>query len=202
MAFGDLYATLSDFKSRVGVTNNEHDDRFRAALTVASRGVEKFCGRQFNTVAGATARKYKPVGHRLCLVDDLVSVTSLKTDDSNVGTYNITWATTDYELSPLNGISDGEPGWPYWRIGATLQQSRCFPCYSRATVQVTAVWGWPAVPVAVQEATLIVAEEISKLRDTPFGVGGYGDFGVIKTRENPFASRMLAPYRRDAVLVA
>lgn len=202
MAFGDPYASLSDLKARLEVTRSDDDARFTAALAAASRGIEKFTGRQFNTAAGATARKYKPVSHRLCLVDDFVSITSLKTDDSNVGTFGTTWSSTDYELYPLNGISDGEPGWPYWRIEATQQQSRYFPCWSRATVEVTAVWGWAAVPAAVNEATLIAAEEITKLRDTPFGVGGYGDFGVIRVRDNPFVARMLGPYRRDPVLVA
>jgi hypothetical protein len=54
----------------------------------------------------------------------------------------------------------------------------------------------------VTEACRIAAEEIFKLRDTPFGIGGYGDFGVIRVRDNPFTSRLLNPYRRSAVLVA
>jgi hypothetical protein len=202
MALGDPYASLTDLKVRLGVTNNEHDDRFRTALLVATDGVNGFCHRQFNLATGATARKSRPVGHDLCIVDDFVSVSSIATDETNTGSFSTTWSATDYELYPLNGVVDGEPGWPFWRIGATLQQGRRFPCYRRATVQVTAVWGWAALPAAVPEATLIVAEEIANLKDAPFGVGGYGDFGVIKVRDNPFASRMLKKYQRDAVLVA
>jgi hypothetical protein len=58
------------------------------------------------------------------------------------------------------------------------------------------------VPTPVSEACRIVAEEMFKLRDTPFGIGGYGDFGVIRVRDNPFAARMLKDYKRDALLGA
>jgi hypothetical protein len=200
MALGDNYVQLAALKTRLDVTTDVHNDRLTAALTAASRGVEKFCGRQFNTATSATARKFKPTNHCLCHVDDFQTLTTLKTDDSNTGTASVTWTAADYELEPLNGVVDGEGGWPYWRIQAVY--SRSFPCYRRATVEVTALWGWAAVPAAVTEATLIAAEEIFKLRDTPFGVGGYGDFGVIRVRDNPFTARMLSPYRRNPVLVA
>jgi len=203
MALGDPYASLAALKERLSVDNNAHDARLTTALLVASRGVDTFCGRQFNLATGsATARKYRPDSHQLCIVDDFVSISSLAVDESNTGTFSTVWSATDYELYPLNGIVDGEPGWPYWRIGATLQQGRRFPCYNRATVQAVCQWGWAAYPAAVPEATLIVAEEIASLKDAPFGVGGYGDFGVIKVRDNPFASRMLKKYQRNAVLVA
>jgi hypothetical protein len=72
----------------------------------------------------------------------------------------------------------------------------------RAPLQVTARWGWTAVPAPVADACLILAEEDFKLKDSPFGVGGYGQFGIIRVRDNPMAARMLAPYRRDAVMAA
>jgi hypothetical protein len=68
-------------------------------------------------------------------------------------------------------------------------------------LQVTARWGWSAVPPAVTEATLILAEELAKLKDAPFGVSGWTEFGVMRVRDNPFAARLLNPYRRNAVLV-
>lgn len=200
MAFGDPYADLADLKVRLDIDRNDDDARLTEALAAASRGVDKFCNRQFNTASSATARKFRPLGATLCHVDDFQSITSLKTDDSNIGTFSTTWNSTDYELEPLNGVVDGETGWPYWHIQAV--NSKWFPCFRRATVEVTALWGWAAVPAAVKEACLIAAEEIFKLREAPFGIGGYGDFGVIRVRENPFTARMLGPYRRNPVLVA
>lgn len=200
MALGDNYATLEELKTRLEITRDSDDTRLAAALTAASRGVEKYCGRQFNTAGSATARKYRPDAPFITKVDDFQTISALKTDDGNTGTATTVWASTDYELYPLNGVVDGEPGWPSWTIESVL--GRIFPHYRRATVEVTAVWGWAAVPAAVKESCLIAAEEIFKLRDTPFGIGGYGDFGVIRVRDNPFTARMLSPYRRDPVLVA
>jgi hypothetical protein len=53
----------------------------------------------------------------------------------------------------------------------------------------------------VHEACLIAATEIFKLKDTPFGIGGYTDFGIMRVRDNPFVARMLAPYQRVPFLV-
>jgi hypothetical protein len=200
MALGANYATLAQLKERLTTTTDVHNDRMTAALTAASRGIEKFCGRQFNTAASVTARKFRPTSHGMCLVDDFQSLTSLKTDDSNVGTFATTWSATDYELEPLNGVVDGEAGWPYWRIKSVY--AKPFYCYPRATVELTALWGWAAVPAAVNEACLIAATELVKLKDTPFGIGGYGDFGIVRVRDNPFTARILNPYRRNPVLVA
>lgn len=201
MALGAKYASLAQLKLRIEMTRGDDDDRLNAALDSASRGIEKFCGRQFNTAGSASARKFRPMTADVCYVDDFSAITSLKTDDSDSGTFGTTWSAADYELEPLNGVVDGEAGWPYWRIRA-VGYSRRFYCYRRATVEVTATWGWATVPAAVTEACLIAATELVKLKDTPFGVGGYGDFGIVRVRDNPFTARILNPYRRDPVLVA
>lgn len=201
MALGAIYATLTQLKLRLEMTRGDDDVRLTAALTAASRGIEKFCGRQFNTADTPTARVYRPESHGLCFVDDLQSISSLKTDDNDSGSFGTTWSANEYELAPLNGIVDGEAGWPYSTVRVVGYAKR-FYCYRRATVQVTALWGWAAVPASVTEACLIAAVELVKLKDTPFGIGGYGDFGIVRVRDNPFTARMLAPYRRNPVLVA
>jgi hypothetical protein len=48
----------------------------------------------------------------------------------------------------------------------------------------------------------MLAEETFKLKDAPFGVAGFGDFGVVRVRENPAVARLLAPYKRYPMLVA
>jgi hypothetical protein len=50
----------------------------------------------------------------------------------------------------------------------------------RPSVQITALWGWPAVPSLVTEACYQLAEETFKLKDAPFGVAGVNDFGVLR----------------------
>jgi len=202
MALGDSYATVADLRSRLNITDTTDDTRLTAALSAASRGIERTCQRQFNTASTATARVYRPDSRYEAKVDDFSTTTGLiiKTDEGDDGTYDTTWDTSDYELFPLNGIQDGEVGWPYWRIRSV--ESRWFNTWNRrAFLQVTAKWGWAAVPAVIAESTLIVAAEMFKLKDAPFGVAGFGDYGAVRVRENPVVGAMIKPYIREPVLV-
>lgn len=205
MTLAASYATLAEIRSRVGITdatNTSHDTQLTAALAAASRGIEKSCNRQFNDAGSASARIYYPDNDCLATIDDFTTLTSVKTDPGNTGTYSETWATTDYQSEPLNGVVDGETGWPFWQLRAVA--SRRFPCVyydQRAPLQVTAQWGWTAVPTPVKEGCLILAEEIYKLKDSPFGVGGYGQFGIIRARENPMVWARIGPYALAPVMV-
>ncbi len=202
MALGDPYATRTELKGRLGITDTNDDTRLDEALAAASRGIEDFTGRQFNQTTTASARVYYPDTCHLVRVHDLHTTTDLTvaTDEGDDGTYETTWSTSDYQLEPLNGIEDGQTGWPYRKVRAV--ESRYFPTRSRrAPVQVTAKWGWAAVPAPVKETCLIVAEEIFGLKDAKYGIAGFGDFGVVRIRENPRTARMLNPYRLHAVLV-
>lgn len=212
MALGDAYATLAELKARLGITDTADDARLTAALNTASRGIDHCCGRQFNDAGTASARVFVADTLNRADVDDFHSITGLiiATDTGNDGTYETVWAASDYELYPLGGVVEGETGWPYWQIRAV--GSRQFPAgtpgrpawrsLERAPVQVTARWGWAAVPAPIKEATLVIASEIFKLRDAPFGVAGFGDWGPVRVRANPIAYAMIRPYERYPVLVA
>lgn len=205
MALGDSYATLVELKARLNISDSSDDAGLASALAVASRGIESCCRRQFNDAGSATARLFHPDSARLAKVDDFSTTTGLvvESDTSGDGTFETTWASAEYELQPLNGVVDGVSGWPYWKIRAAGTTGRYFPCTrARATVRVTARWGWTAVPAPVKEGTLILAEDIFKLKDSPFGAGGYGEYGRIRARENPNVWLRIMPYVRDAVLVA
>lgn len=202
MALGDSYATLTELKSRLGITGSSDDTALTNALAVASRGIEHCTHRQFNDAGSATARTYYVTGLPTTVVDDFSTTVGLviATDSGSDGTFETTHSATAYELHPLNGIVDGQPGWPFWRIKAVRM---CWPvCTERASLQVTARWGWAAIPAGVKEACLIVAEETFKLKDAPFGVAGYGEYGAVRVRENPLAYAKIAPYVRHRVLVA
>jgi hypothetical protein len=207
LALGDSYATLAELRSRLGVTDaafTAEDTKLTAALAAASRGIEKACNRQFNLASSATARIYYPDSYRKAKVDDFATTAGLviATDEGNDGTYDTVWASTDYQLEPLNNVVDGETGWPFWWIRAV--GGKTFPRVnvdSRAPLQVTAVWGWPAVPTPVKEGCLILTEDIYKLKDSPFGAGGYSQYGIIRARENPMVQKQIGSYVRDAVLV-
>lgn len=202
MAIGDNYATLAELKTRLGVSDTNDDNSLTMALGTASRGIEKFTRRQFNDAGVATARFYYPLSRRLVLVDDFHTTTGLiiKTDTDDDGAYDLTWATGDYQVEPLNGVQDGMTGWPYWRIRA-VEYIAFDQIGYRPPVEVTARWGWAAVPAPVKEACLALAEEVFKMKDSPYGIAGMGDF-VVRIRDNPKIAGMLTSYRREGPRVA
>lgn len=197
MALGDSYASPPELKDRLGIADTVDDDRVKDALASASREIESACNRQFNKTTSATARIYYPHDSCWATVDDFYTLTDLAiaTDQGDDGTYETVWTSTDYQLEPLNGVVGGEQGWPYFKVRA--MKSRWFPTWGqRAPLQVTAQWGWAAVPDPVKEACLLLAAESLKLKDAPFGVAGFDGFGAVRVRDNPVVARKLAPYRR------
>lgn len=203
MALGDPYCTAAELKSRMGVTTTEDDARIAEACLAASRWVENECERQFNKDANASARVYYPLTNGLLVVDDFYTTTGLviKTDSGNDATYETTWATTDYQLEPIGGLVGSVSGFPYYRVRAVGNQVFGPDFSARGSVEVTAKWGWNAVPSPVKEATLIYAEALFRLKDAPFGVSGFDAFGAVRVRENPYVCSLLEPYKRHLTLV-
>ena len=199
---GDPYGSLVLLKKRLGINDGDDDSALDSALNAASRGIDGYCRRQFNKADSPTARRFHPTNRALAIVDDFLTKVGLvvKVDADDDGIYETTLAVTDYEVEPLNGIVDGESGWPFWKV--RLVTGTSFPKQVRPAVEVTAQWGWNAVPAPVNEAALIVAEEIFKLKDAPFGVAGFSQWGPMRVRNNPMAKSMLTPYRRRAIRVA
>lgn len=205
---GDAYATVDELKARMSITHDDFDTQLGEALSAASRGIDMCCDRQFSKALTASARLYcAPSGATAVEIDDFYSTDGLiiKTDAAGDGTFETTWVTADYELRPRNGIVGGLTGWPYSTIAAVGSQS--FPYHyspfssTRACLEVTALWGWLDVPAPVKEATLVGAEELYKLKDAPFGVAGFDQYGAVRVRENPIVHKLVAPYRRHPVLV-
>lgn len=206
MALGDNYATLAQLKDRLGISVSDTVDdlTLNDALSGASRGIESCCHRQFNDAGSESARVFYPKSGYLVRTDDFQSTAGLviQTDPNRDAVFEITWTSASYELKPLNGIVDEQTGWPYSRICAVPGTGLTFPCTGRASVKVTARWGWAAIPSPIKLATLILAEDLAKLKDLPFGSGGYGEWGRIKARENPNVMLRIAPYIREPVKVA
>lgn len=197
MALGDPYASLTEFKGYIPVTSTGIDEQITDSLTAASREIEKHCGRQFNTSYVASPRVFHVRDDGLVVVDDFHTVSGLviKTDTNSDGTYEATLTPGDYQLEPLNGVVDGQSGWPYCRLRA--RRGYRFPTYRDALVEVTAQWGWAAVPTAIKQACIALANENLKvIREAPFGVAGTDAFGTIRVRDNQRIRTMLAPYRR------
>jgi hypothetical protein len=198
-ALNQLYATPAELKSRLGnITDTTDDFEILLACQAASRSVDEICGRYF--WRGSDVRTYIPESVYRQDLDDLVSVTTLKVDRDGDGVYEETWTQgTDYQLQVapghFNTAAKGEQ-WPY--TGFSIIGPKFIPVvwpWSHLDrIQVTGVFGWPAVPLAVKQAALIAASDLFRLKDAPFGVAGFGEFGVVRIQANPRVMSLLHRY--------
>jgi len=193
MAITNGYATLAQVKAAMRITDSVDDDLLETAIESASRQIDGHCERRFYTTA--TTRIYTPNDSFVCEIDDLVSITSLKTSSDVDGSFDTTWANDDYQLEPLNGIAGGMDV-SYTQIRATGDY--LFPLSGgEATVQVVGTFGWASVPSDIEQACIIASQRQYKRYDSPLGVAGIGDIGIIRvSRIDPDVASILAPYRR------
>lgn len=207
MALGDAYATIDELKSRLSIDGSisDYDEELNEALRTSSEEIERFCSRQFNQAEAATARVYVPYRSWGIEVDDFHTTNGLvvETDVDGDGVFETTWAATDYELFPLNGVQSGQAGWPFWEIRAlgTREFPRAYVGERRARVRVTADWGWAQVPAPVKHACLLLAAKNFQMKDAPLGVAGMSDFGVVRVQDDRLAQSKLRPYVRNKIMV-
>ena len=201
MAISNGYATLSDVKAalRIPGADTQDDSLLEISIEAASRQIDGFCERIF-TQSTAT-RIYRPTDVFTVDIDDLQTLTFLKTDSDGSGVFSTTWSATDYQLNPLNGISGGIRS-PYTQIRAVGEY--LFPIYepqnvnaNEASVQIAGVWGFATIPTAIKQATIILSMRQFKRYDSPTGVMGFGDLGVMRVGAvDPDISALLMPFRR------
>jgi hypothetical protein len=191
------YATLSEFKAAVGITDTTDDTALQSVLDATDTLIDLYCDRKTGFGTASETRYYTAEDYEYVLTDDLVSVTTLQTDDDANGTYETTWtAGTDYVLAPRNAALDG---FPYTEIDTSVTWPRNFPKDVYLGVKVVGVFGFPAVPAAVKQAEIIQAGAVWNSRTAPFGVIGSADLGGILRMSralHPEAALILEPYRK------
>jgi hypothetical protein len=194
MALGDAYCTNTTLKAYLGIPGSDtaDDTLLTSACVAASAWVNNACQRDFNKTTTASARVYRADASCAVDVDDFHTITDLvvKTDTGANGTYATT--RTDFVLEPSDGVVGATTGWPYRKIRFI---STAIPSSEYPQVQVTAQWGWNAVPESVTMATRIIAAFLFNLKDSPLGVASFGESGVIRVRDIPQAAMLLNEYR-------
>jgi hypothetical protein len=192
------YAALNDLKTALRIQDGVDDSLLEIALESASRLIDEYTMRNFYN-AGTATRVFVPNDDDCVAIDDAISISSIAVSTLLNKTFDQTWTTAEYQLEPLNNVVDGLSGWPYTRIRAVGVWE--FP-YDEddeiATVQVTGVWGWSAVPTAVKQATIIQAMRIFKRLDSPLGVISSPDTGYfrVSSRIDPDVAMLLNSYRK------
>lgn len=193
------YIGLEEFKDRLGITDANDDSQAQVAIQSVCQWINEYTGRHFNRIT--ETRTYQPLNVWLLEIDDLVSVSALNIDMDGDGVFETALTqNVDYQLRLGRGLYNASATGitrPYKEV-QIIQTGKWFPFtwpYSHLDrVQVIGVWGWPAVPPPVTQAAFILAADLFKFKDAPFGVAGVSDFGVVRIQSNPWLTELLRPY--------
>ena len=142
----NAYADLTTLKSAgvLNISGAAYDSRLLDLLEAVSRLIDHYCNRRFHVVE--ESRFFDGDGGKELGVPDLISVTSLKTDDNRDRTFETSWAATDYLLYPPNARPDKPWGRPYTRALVDLDAgSKTFFPAGLRTVEVNGKWGYREV---------------------------------------------------------
>lgn len=192
------YCTLAEFKAAAfptGVVDTSSDDVIEAAIEAASRAIDRYCGRRFYVNAADETRYVSPERTDEIFVEDVVSITTLKTDADGDRTYETTWAATDYDLLPDNAALEGKP---YTRIMLAPQGRYSFPTF-RKSVEIVGNFGFPTIPADVHVACQIQAVRYFKRSDAPFGVVGSAEMGqlLVMAKLDPDVEMILRGVKKE-----
>lgn len=207
------YATLAQLRSHLGYDTSEvgDDTKLELAINAASRQIDNFCGWRFWQDATVQAREFAVCDqYELDLMegdpgDGISTVTGLivKVDYDLNGAFETTLTSgTDFLLKPRNAATR-TPVWPYTALAIITSTTSYFPLgsYGRCGVQITAKWGWPAVPDDITQACLIQAAQLAEARHAVFGAIALGETAArnVASSLNPIAKSLVSPYQKPPV---
>lgn len=195
MAITNGYITLSLLKSSLQIPSDDtQDDEFmELAIESASRQIDASTERQF--FATTETRIFTPRDSIVCEIDDLTTLTTLKTSTNADGVFNQTWEPKDLQLEPLNNLAGGIAT-PFTRIRA-VDEYLFTTDLQEATVQVTGIFGFTPIPIQIEQATLILASRLFERRNSPMGIAGFSDIGAVRiSRFDSDIENLIGPFKR------
>jgi hypothetical protein len=195
----NAYCTLAEVRERLSLTSTAGDTMLKQIITSVSRWIDDYTWRRF--YAATETRYYTADESDQIFIDDIIAVSSLKTDDNADRTYETTWSATDYDLLPVNAALNGAP---YSMISITPNGSYGFPSGVKKGVQLVGSFGYCTTTSSgkatiIKEACLLQSERIYKRKDSPMGVAGVTALGVQTLKVpglDPDVQMMLDPFRR------
>lgn len=195
------YVTLSQLKAALRITDQVDDSLLTTALNSATAYVNNYCERSFAVGTATTERIYIPTGRFDVLqIDDASDIAEVAIDEDLDRSFSTVLRDLDFQPEPLNPTTIGS-AYPFTSIRPV--EDGYWPMWeNRATVRVTGTFGWPEVPDAVKEATLLQASRLFTRLDSPLGVAGFGDMGAMRVsfRGDPDVLMLLNPFRKVRVV--
>lgn len=200
MAIANGYITLAEMKASLSesamATNSGDDAVMEDIIEAASRHIDNETRRRFYSSSADETRYYQTSNPSRVFVDDLLTVTTLKTDQDGDRTYETTWLTTDYDLMPANAALVGEP---YTYIEITPLGVERFPRYTKG-IQIVGTFGYASsAPDDIKQACTLISVSLYQARR---GMGAEGvaqvtGAGVVITpRDVPQMAQKIIEFRR------
>lgn len=189
MAVIDAYATAVEYRGRVTKSDTGDDATILAQLTAISRLIDQRCRRFFTQDTILAARVFDGNGKARVWIDDIATATGLIVKADLNGDYDYADSNetltlnTDFWLGPDNTNFGAEVRpWTFIELIPTSAKATTFPLQRKA-VEITATWGWPAIPGAIKEATISITRELRDIQEA----------GATLSLENIDAALQMAP---------
>lgn len=143
------YIDIQTLKASAGLNlpaGTASDAALRRAAEAASRVIDRYCNRVFFTYV--EAKEFDGDGSLELFTPDLVSVASVKEDDTMAGTFSVTWGASDFLLYPRSAkpTANYDPR-PYTKIIVSPFTSGTQDVFLRGrdNYQVNGTWGFSRV---------------------------------------------------------
>jgi len=195
LAITNGYCTLADVKAALRITDTIDDALLENSINSASRMIDQYCNRYFYSSSAGEVRYYKANDGFTCWIDDAQSISELKTSSTDPLIFDTTWDTDDYQVLPANRWANGAY-YPITGINAT--DNLLFPVWANiALVKVTGQFGWSSVPEPIKFACIIQASRLFKRLESPLGVAGVSDIGIMRVGANidGDVAQLINPFR-------
>lgn len=195
MALTNAYCTLADVKASLRIQDTIDDALIENSINAASRMIDQYCNRNFYSGSAGEIRYYKANDGYTCWIDDMQTITSVQTASIDPTIFDTTWAATDYQVLPANRWANG--AW-YPITAITAVENYLFPVWAEIPlVKVTGTFGWNAVPESIKFATIIQASRLFKRLESPLGVAGVSDLGILRVGYNidGDVAQLINPFR-------
>lgn len=166
------------------------------AMATAESAVNEWCQRTFTEPSSTSVRAFVPDPRSQVLrVDDIATSTNLAIVNDGATLAPATYQ-LEVSLGVVNQITRAGETRPYGYV--RLLDGLWTIDGDRATVSITAEWGWPATPEPVKLATLLLTRDFLVSRDVLFGIATLGAEGFTRrVGENSTVVALLEPYRTD-----
>jgi hypothetical protein len=195
LAVTNGYCTLADVKAALRIQDTLDDALLENSINSASRMIDQYCNRYFYSTSAGEVRYYKANDGFVCWIDDAQSVTEIVTSSTDPLIFDVTWEAGDYQVLPANRIANGA----YYPItGITATDNYLFPVWAdMALVKVTGQFGWASVPEPIKFACIIQASRLFKRLESPLGVAGVSDIGIMRVGANidGDVAQLINPFR-------